>query len=75
MKEQIDYKAICCDKLMTNMGLWPVMAHLAISEEQEDGSTIMDIGDEHYVYANRYHCSECNRYIGIAQHQAPKAKQ
>ena len=74
MKDQTNYEAMCCNKPMRNMGMWPVMGHLGICDPQSDGSINIDIGGEHYIYCHRFHCLECQRYIGIAQHQAPREK-
>lgn len=70
MKEQINYVAMCCDRPMMNMGLWPRKGHVAdVSAADEAGVVTMNIGTEQDVYCNTYHCLSCNRYIGIAWHQ------
>jgi hypothetical protein len=71
MKDQCDYRPVCCDKPMFNMGMWPKQGHLGINEPQENGSVNIGVGEEHYVFCHSFHCRECGRYIGLAWHQAP----
>ncbi len=72
MIEQTDYVAMCCEQPMRNMGIWQAKATLVKWIEHEDGSMTKDVGDDHDVYAHRFHCQKCNRYIGLAWHQAPR---
>jgi len=72
MKEPTKYKAICCDTPMYDMGIWPVTVDmLDWSKWDESGQKIVHELGEGTCYANRYHCKVCNRFIGIAWHQAP----
>ena len=77
MKEQTNYIAMCCGNPMRNLGIWPTKVHLmtVLPSKEYDGAFDMDIGIEHDACCQRFHCLTCDRYIGIAYHQLPKAKE
>jgi hypothetical protein len=74
MIDSSDYIAICCNEPMRDMGMWPVKGHIMKSELQKDDSIIMSIGEIVDINCQRYNCTKCNRYISIANHQAPRPK-
>ena len=80
MKEQTDYKAICCDEPMRDMGMWPRTCTIGKRTDIESppgalpGSYEIDAGDEGDVYCHCFHCLKCNRFIGIAWHQEPRER-